>query len=151
MRPETTPGQPGGTGAQTRPTTPSSPAAGASPGAAGAAGIAAGVPLTRVQRLVGQNVVGAGGQNAGEVDDLLIDRNGQVRAFVIEWGGILGIGARRAAVPVENLQFGAEGERVQLNMTREQLEQLPRYDRNQVDRYAREHNWGEGVRTYRTN
>ncbi|HYF08973.1 MAG TPA: PRC-barrel domain-containing protein [Acetobacteraceae bacterium] len=154
---QTTPGNtmvapPAGTGAQTtRPAKPGSPAAGASPGAAGAAGVAAGMPLTRVQSLVGQNVVGANNQNAGEVEDLLIDRNGQVRAVVIEWGGVFGIGARRAAVPIESLQFGGPNDRVRLNMTREQLEALPRYDRSAIDNYARERGWGDGVRTYRTN
>ncbi len=108
-----------------------------------------GVPLQRVSELVGTNVVGANGRNAGEVENLLIDRSGNVRAAVIEWGGFLGIGQRRAVVPIEELQFTDGTDRAQLNMSREQLEQLGSYDQNNLSQYSSRYGWGEGVRTYR--
>jgi hypothetical protein len=132
--------------------------AGAAPAQSGGGGVqqapaspaAAGVPLQRAQSLVGTNVIGANGREAGEVENLLIDRNGQVRAAVVEWGGFLGIGERRAAVPIEKIQFGAgNNDRARLDMTRDQLEQLPRYDRDRLAEYGTRYGWGEGLRLFR--
>jgi len=109
----------------------------------------AGVPLGSVQALVGTNVVGADGQETGEVENLLMDNSGQVRAAVVQWGGFLGIGERRAVVPIDRIQLGAAGDRARLNMTRQELEQQPRFDRSQVAAYGRDHGWGEGVRLFR--
>ncbi|WP_372619822.1 PRC-barrel domain-containing protein [Falsiroseomonas sp.] len=110
----------------------------------------AGVPLTTVQSLIGTDVYGANGREAGEVENLLIDNSGRVRAAVIEWGGFLGIGERRAMVPIERIRLGAAGnDRALLEMTREELEALPRYDRERVADYGRERGWGEGLRLYR--
>jgi hypothetical protein len=114
-----------------------------------AASPAAGLPLARVQSLVGTNVVGANGRDAGEVENLLIDRGGQVRAAVVEWGGFHGLGESRAVVPIEQLRFGAPGERVRMDLTREQLERLPRFERNRLADYGRDQGWGDGVRLYR--
>lgn len=121
----------------------------AQPAQSGGAQQAAGMSLARVSNLVGSNVVGANGRDAGEVQNLLIDQQGQVRAAVVEWGGFLGIGSRQAVVPIEQLRFGAEGERVRMDLTREQLERLPRYDSGRVTEYGREQGWGEGVRLHR--
>jgi hypothetical protein len=52
-------------------------------------------------------------------------------------------------VPIEQLHFGAPGERVRMELTREQLERLPRFDRNRLADYGRDQGWGDGVRLYR--
>jgi hypothetical protein len=115
-----------------------------------AAPAAAGMALEAVQSLVGRNVVGAGGREAGEVRNLLIDGQGRVRAAVVEWGGFLGLGERQALVPIERIQPGqGAGERARLAMTREELEALPRYDRDRLGEYGRERGWGEGLRLFR--
>jgi len=109
-----------------------------------------GVDLQRVQNLIGTNVVGSNGRDAGEVENLLMDSSGRVRAAVIEWGGFLGIGEREALVPIERIRLGGnQNERAQLTMTREELEALPRYDRTKVIDYGRERGWGDGLRMYR--
>jgi hypothetical protein len=111
---------------------------------------AAGVPLASVERLIGTNVYGADGRQAGEVRNLLMDGNGQVRAAVIEWGGFLGIGEKEALVPIERLQLGSgNNDRVTMTITRQELEALPRYDRSRVADYGREQGWGEGLRLHR--
>lgn len=113
-----------------------------------AAATNAGVPLTRVQSLVGTNVVGADGKDAGEVQNLLIDSKGQVRAAIVQWGGFLGLGESSAAVPIDRIQLGASGnERARLNMTKEELERLPRYEKGNAASYGRDQGWGD-VRPY---
>lgn len=110
---------------------------------------AAGMALQSVQGLIGTNVVGANGREAGEVRNLLIDGQGRVRAAVVEWGGFLGLGTREAMVPIERIRLGQGNEQARLEMTREELEALPRHDRDRVAEYGRERGWGEGLRLFR--
>lgn len=55
--------------------------------------------------LMGARVVGAGDENIGEVDDLLLDRNGQVMAVVVGVGGFLGLGEKDVAIANDQLDF----------------------------------------------
>ncbi|NKE46166.1 PRC-barrel domain containing protein [Roseomonas frigidaquae] len=139
-------GEPGtpATGASAAP----APAQSGGMGQQAAARTAGGVELSRASNLVGTNVVASTGRDAGEIENLLIDSGGQVRAAVVEWGGFLGIGARRSVVPVEQLTFGAPDERVRMDLTRDQLERLPRYDPDRLEEYGRMDGWG-ALRTYR--
>jgi hypothetical protein len=70
---------------------------------------------------------------AGRIIDLLADRNGQVQAAVIEFGGFLGIGTRKIAVEWSALYFEAEGKQLQviLDMTRDELRKAPDYKPNE--------------------
>lgn len=111
---------------------------------------ATGVPLQRAQSLVGTNVIGANGQEAGEIENLLVDRGGQVRAAVVQWGGFLGLGEKSAVVPMDKIELGAAGnDKARMNLSREQLEQLPRYERDRLAEYASRYGWGDGVRLFR--
>lgn len=125
----------------------SSPPAPAQSG--GAQPVASGMPLARVQSLVGTNLVGANGQSAGQIENLLVDGSGQVRAAIVEWGGFLGLGARRAAVPIEQIQLDGAGGRARLNMSREQLEALGSFDPANSGSYSQRQGWGEGSRLFR--
>src|ERR1700693_4693775 len=51
-----------------------------------------------VSRLKGTAVFGAEGQKIGEIGDVLIDKMGHVKAFVVNVGGFLGIGAKQVAL-----------------------------------------------------
>lgn len=144
--------QQGGTDQRTgaTPQVPTPTQSGGSQAQQAAASPASGVALQGVQNLIGKNVVGSNGREAGEVRNLLIDSSGRVRAAVIEWGGFLGLGERQAMVPIDRIRLGqSANDRAQLNMTREELEALPRYDRDRVAEYGRERGWGEGLRLYR--
>ena len=110
---------------------------------------APGMALQEVSRLIGTNVIGANGRDAGEVENLLVDQSGRVRAAVVEWGGFLGIGERRAVVPIEQIRIDAAGDRAQLDMTRAQLEELGGFDRDNVGEFSTRYGWGDGVRLYR--
>lgn len=52
-------------------------------------------------------------------------------------------------VPIEKLQFGAPNEKVELDMTREQLEQLGSFDRSNLAQYGTRYSGGDGLRLYR--
>lgn len=133
-------------------TTPAPAQSGGNTQQSAASAATAGMPLARVQNLVGTNVTGADGKDAGEIQNLLIDGSGQVRAAIVEWGGFLGMGERSAAVPIDRIQLGAAAggnDRARLNMTKEELEKLPRYESSHASDYGRDQGWGNGIRQYR--
>lgn len=62
--------------------------------------------LHRPESVVGKRLVGAAGENAGRIVDVLADETGKVRAAVVDYGGFLGIGIRKIAVAWSDLRFG---------------------------------------------
>ena len=72
-------------------------------------------------------------EGVGRIIDLLADRNGQVRAAVIEFGGFMGIGTRKIAVEWSALRFEGDGKQPQVivDMTRDQLRKAPEYKPNE--------------------
>jgi hypothetical protein len=60
----------------------------------------------------------------------VVDRTGQVRAAVIDFGGFLGVGSRKIAVDWNALSFPRPGDtagRVILEFTRDQVKAGPEY------------------------
>jgi sporulation protein YlmC with PRC-barrel domain len=55
--------------------------------------------------LRGTTIYGANNENIGEIDDILIDRQGQVVAVIVGVGGFLGIGEKDVAIPFQSLDI----------------------------------------------
>jgi len=55
--------------------------------------------------IVGQHLPGPDGSDAGRVWDVLVDRAGQPRVAVIQYGGFAGMGRRKVAVAWPALHF----------------------------------------------
>jgi hypothetical protein len=55
--------------------------------------------------LMGASVWGADNQTIGSVDDLLLDREGQIIGVIVGIGGFLGIGQRDVAISTDQLEF----------------------------------------------
>jgi sporulation protein YlmC with PRC-barrel domain len=62
----------------------------------------------RASDLMGKDVYGANNEDIGEINDVIIGRDGQVMAVVVGVGGFLGIGEKDVAVPMQSLQFQAD-------------------------------------------
>jgi sporulation protein YlmC with PRC-barrel domain len=108
-------------------TAPAAPAP--APGAAMTAPAPGMFPMaTDTERLIGRDVLGADGSRVGDLENLLIDTNGRVRAAIIEFGGFLGIGTNKVAVPWDQLQI--TDDRIATNLTREQVRAMPRWERD---------------------
>jgi PRC-barrel domain len=58
-----------------------------------------------VASILGKKVQGADGEDLGRVVDVQADANGSVRLVILEFGGFLGVGIRRAAVDWGLLRF----------------------------------------------
>jgi sporulation protein YlmC with PRC-barrel domain len=83
-----------------------------------------------VQAILGRQVLSSTGEDMGRVIDIVVDRSGQVRAAVIDFGGFLGVGNRRVAVDWAALRFSPTGsryDRITLELTREQVNAAPEY------------------------
>ena len=63
-----------------------------------------------VEGILGREVRSAADENMGRIVDVLVDRAGQVRAAIIDFGGFLGVGSRKIAVDWNALHFPATGQ-----------------------------------------
>jgi sporulation protein YlmC with PRC-barrel domain len=61
--------------------------------------------LMRGSRFIGLDVYGADNQKIGDVDEILVDRQGKVHGFVVGVGGFLGIGQKNVAIPFDQVQW----------------------------------------------
>jgi len=89
-------------------------------------------------KLIGENVYNGTGDDAvniGDVNDLVIAKDGKVEALVVGVGGFLGIGERDVAVEFPQLSWAEKnGDRwLVYPATKEQLEALPAFDRKAYD------------------
>ena len=66
------------------------------------------LPNHEVQGILGREVLSATGEDMGRIVDVLVDRGGQVRAAIIDFGGFLGVGSRKIAVEWNALRFPAD-------------------------------------------
>ena len=83
-----------------------------------------------VEGVLGREVRSAADENMGRIVDVLVDRTGQVRAAIIDFGGFLGVGSRKIAVDWNALHFpqpGKPGARIALELTRDQVKAAPEY------------------------
>ena len=62
----------------------------------------------RTSKVVGLNVYNEKNENVGSINDLLMDKNGSIKAAVISVGGFLGMGARLVAFPYDKVKFVTE-------------------------------------------
>jgi hypothetical protein len=77
---------------------------------------------------IGETVRGTNDENIGEINDILVDKGGNVVAAVIGVGGFLGIGEKDVAVPFSALNVSNERDQViTLAATKEQLKNAPAF------------------------
>lgn len=83
-----------------------------------------------VEGILGREVVSSAGEDMGRIVDVLVDRHGQVRAAIIDFGGFLGVGSRKIAVDWGALHFPSPGKpdaKITLELTRDQVKAAPEY------------------------
>jgi predicted O-methyltransferase YrrM len=87
-------------------------------------GQASAVPV-RLESILGRDVATAPDGDAGRIIDLLADRDGTVRAAVVEFGGFLGIGTRKIAIEWSAFRFS--GRVIAVDVSRDQIRAAPDY------------------------
>src|SRR5215475_4178633 len=85
-----------------------------------------------VEGILGREVRSAANEDMGRIVDVLVDRAGQVRAAIIDFGGFLGVGSRKIAVDWSALHFpppGKPGARISLDLNRDRRNAAPEYQK----------------------
>jgi hypothetical protein len=79
---------------------------------------------------VGQHLQGLDGSDAGRLWDVLVDRTGEPRAAVIEYGGFAGVGRRKVAVAWSALHFrpGDRKKPITLLLDRAEVARIPDFN-----------------------
>ncbi len=124
---------------QTAPTTNNNMAPGSTSGSTMTTGSATGMWYTtpvgpnqhRASDIINQSVYNRANERVGEVNELVLDQNGQVVAAIIGVGGFLGIGERNVAVNFNQLQMMNDNNTMRLvvNADKAQLQQAPEFRR----------------------
>ena len=85
----------------------------------------------QAQSVLGKEVRSAANEDMGRIVDVIVDRAGQVRAAVIDFGGFLGVGSRKIAVDWNALRFSTDNSKrpevITLELTRDQVKGAPEY------------------------
>jgi putative membrane protein len=90
-----------------------------------------------IEEVLGSSVVNANGEEIAEIEDLVVDQN-QTHYAILSVGGFLGIGDKKVAIPLDQLQLGEEETYLMSAETEEQLEQMPEYDEQQYQPFQRQ-------------
>ncbi len=80
--------------------------------------------------ILGRDVRSAANEDMGRIVDVIVDREGTVRAAVIDFGGFLGVGSRKIVVDWNALHFGKvanKSDSITLELTKEQVSAAPEY------------------------
>jgi len=85
-------------------------------------------PVIASDQVAGTDVFNPAGDSLGTIDYLVIDkRSGNVRYAVLEFGGILGMGADRYPLPWNLLKYDTDKGGYVVPLEKEQLADAPRY------------------------
>ena len=117
---------------------PENPPATAAPPAAAPANPSPGTPAMvlddqEVSTILGKSVRSNADEDMGRIVDIIVSRDGQVRAAIIDFGGFLGIGTRKIAVDWRALNFAPAGKpgTITVDLTRNQVRLAPEYKRGE--------------------
>jgi sporulation protein YlmC with PRC-barrel domain len=85
------------------------------------------VDAQQLESILGKNVISTTGEDMGRIVDIIVDRSGQVRAAIIDFGGFLGVGTRKIAVDWRLIRFPSDGkmDNVMVDLTSNQLRVSP--------------------------
>ena len=82
----------------------------------------------QLESVLGIEALSSTGDDMGRIVDIIVDRTGQVRAAIIDFGGFLGMGSRKIAVDWRSLHFEPKkAGAVVVNLTKDQLRVAPVY------------------------
>ena len=85
------------------------------------------VDAQQLESILGKKVISPTGEDMGRIVDIIVDRSGQVRAAIIDFGGFLGVGTRKIAVDWRLIRFPSDGkmDNVMVDLTSNQLRVSP--------------------------
>jgi sporulation protein YlmC with PRC-barrel domain len=91
----------------------------------------------RADDLIGESIYNTGGENMGDIEDIVVNRGDNAIAALVGMGGFLGAGEKRVAVLLSDLEIEG-GNIIVKTLTRTDFQQEPAYQTNDWARYARD-------------
>ncbi len=79
------------------------------------------------RKLIGRSVKNNNTDTIGKIESVYLDANGKVDSVIVGVGGFLGVGERYARLHWKDLKVSDNGEKVVLNMTKDQLKAMAPY------------------------
>ncbi len=79
----------------------------------------------RASKIIGADAYDRNNQKLGDVQDIILDKDGTVSAVVIKVGGVAGIGGKNVAVKPSDIK--TDNNRLTVNRTKDQLQQAAEY------------------------
>jgi PRC-barrel domain len=85
------------------------------------------VDAQQLESILGKDVLSPSGENMGRIVDIIVDRSGQPRAAIVDFGGFLGVGTRKIAIDWRMIRFRSNGkmDNVIIDLVRDQLRVAP--------------------------
>ncbi|MGE0340735.1 MAG: PRC-barrel domain-containing protein [Xanthobacteraceae bacterium] len=95
----------------------------------------------RGSQLIGLDVYNSADENIGDINDVILSKDGRIELIVVGVGGFLGIGEHSVALPWDQIRFsdmprkgdtsnaekGEKPDHAMVNMTKDQLKALPAF------------------------
>jgi sporulation protein YlmC with PRC-barrel domain len=104
--------------------------------------------VIRLSELTGYNVTNTEGEDLGEIEDLMIDwRRDQIAYAILSFGGILGLGEKWFAIPLNELTLDPIEQRLIFDVEPEVLETAPGFDEATLPDTA-EPGWDDEIRAF---
>ena len=85
---------------------------------------------TRASKLIGTKVVNTANETIGDINEIVLGKDGKVTALIIGVGGFLGMGEREVAVTFESLRMSRDSSGnlvLAVNATKDQLKGAPEW------------------------
>lgn len=76
--------------------------------------------------LINADVIGQGGDQVGRISNVLVDQQGNISHVIVSTGGVMGVASRDVALPLSEIQM--QQQQLAVNMTEDQLSNLPEYE-----------------------
>ena len=81
--------------------------------------------------IIGNKVVNTEGEQLGNIKDLMVDLDDtQIAYAVLSFGGLLGLGDKLFAIPLDALTIDTHNQSVVLDVDKEVLKNAPGFDKN---------------------
>jgi sporulation protein YlmC with PRC-barrel domain len=91
----------------------------------------------RASEIIGRTVKNDKGENLGTVNDIVIDRRGEVQYIILSHGGLLGIGDKLIPIPFRAARMDMQEDTLVLqNVDKQKLEQAPNISQQEWEKLA---------------
>lgn len=80
-------------------------------------------------QIIGFDIQGPQNEKIGDIDDLLMAKDGHIESVIIDVGGFLGVGARPVRVAWKDIAWSGQGDKAvaTVSYTKDRLEKMPEY------------------------